>query len=218
MYSTFLSLHQNAGTCTCSITRIHLGTLLNACRRLTGRRRNCLIKMLFLFSLCTESIKVYTITAEPLMSHELFSIVFKILLPFWALSVQGSRLILPTGRTFATNFLSWLHKDIIWSHLFLIQHLINQCMLMNFYHSYMDICSTFNPFFFISISFDLHFVNREFLFSCPFTFTFKFPILVSDLTRKENCLFCLYLYTFHFLRLKQKMDLLVFLIKKHNYK
>ncbi len=31
-----------------------------------------------------------------------------------------------------------------------------------------------------------------------------------------NCLFCLYLYTFHFLRLKQKMDSLVFLIKKHN--
>ncbi len=46
--------------------------------------------------------------------------------------VQGSRLILPT------NFLSWSHKHIIWSQiilLFLIQHLINQCMLMNFYHS-----------------------------------------------------------------------------------
>ncbi len=35
-------------------------------------------------------------------------------------------------------------------------------------------------------------------------------------TRKDNGLFCLYLYTFHFLRLKQKMDLLLFLIKKHN--
>ncbi len=34
--------------------------------------------------------------------------------------------------------------------------------------------------------------------------------------KKDNCLFCLYLYTFHFLRLKQKMDSLLFLIKKHN--
>ncbi len=33
---------------------------------------------------------------------------------------------------------------------------------------------------------------------------------------KYNGLFCLYLYTFHFLRLKQKTDSLVFLIKKHN--
>ncbi len=31
------------------------------------------------------------------------------------LLVQGSRLILPTGRTCVTNFLSWLHKHIIWS-------------------------------------------------------------------------------------------------------
>ncbi len=32
---------------------------------------------------------------------------------------QGSRLILPTGRSFATNFLSWSHKHIIWSQFFL---------------------------------------------------------------------------------------------------
>ncbi len=38
---------------------------------------------------------------------------------------QGFRLIFPTGRTFATNFLSW-------SHFFLIQYLINKCMLINF--------------------------------------------------------------------------------------
>ncbi len=48
---------------------------------------------------------------------------------------QGSRLILPTGRTCATNFLSWSHEYIIWSQFFLMQHLINQCMLMNFYQS-----------------------------------------------------------------------------------
>ncbi len=30
------------------------------------------------------------------------------------------------------------------------------------------------------------------------------------------CLFCLHLFTFHFLRLKQKIDYLLFLIKKHN--
>ncbi len=31
---------------------------------------------------------------------------------------QGSRLILPTGRTCATNFLSWSHEHIIWSQFF----------------------------------------------------------------------------------------------------
>ncbi len=48
--------------------------------------------------------------------------------------VQGSRL---TGRTFATNFLSWSNKHIIWSQLifFMMQDLINQCMLINLYHS-----------------------------------------------------------------------------------
>ncbi len=28
--------------------------------------------------------------------------------------LQGSRLILPTGLTCATNFLSWSHQHIIW--------------------------------------------------------------------------------------------------------
>ncbi len=68
------------------------------------------------------------------------------------------------------------------------------------------------PFFFISIICDLNFVTGISLFA----FTFKFTILVSHFTRKDNGLFCLYLYTFHFLRLKQKMDSLLFLIKKHN--
>ncbi len=47
---------------------------------------------------------------------------------------QGSRIILPTGHSFATSFLSWSHKHIIWSQFlfFLLQHGINQCMLMNF--------------------------------------------------------------------------------------
>ncbi len=31
---------------------------------------------------------------------------------------QGSRLILPTGRSFATNLLSWSHEHIIWSQFF----------------------------------------------------------------------------------------------------
>ncbi len=66
--------------------------------------------------------------------------------------------------------------------------------------------------FFISIICDLNFVT-----GIPFfTLTFKFVILVSRFTRKYICLLCLYLYTFHFLRLKQKMDSLLFLIKKHN--
>ncbi len=37
----------------------------------------------------------------------------------WSKVIQGSRLILPTGRTFATNFLSWSLEHIIWSHFFL---------------------------------------------------------------------------------------------------
>ncbi len=45
---------------------------------------------------------------------------------------QGSRLILPTGRSFATKFLSWLHEHIIWSqfYLFILCYniwLINAC-------------------------------------------------------------------------------------------
>ncbi len=54
------------------------------------------------------------------------------------------------------------------------------------------------------------------------SFCFHFHDLESEkkitfaLQENKNCLFCLYLYTFHFLRLKQKMDSLVFLIKKHN--
>ncbi len=35
---------------------------------------------------------------------------------------------------------------------------------------------------------------------------------------QENIIVCFaYIYTFHFLRLKENMDLLLFLIKKHNY-
>ncbi len=54
------------------------------------------------------------------------------------------------------------------------------------------------------------------------SFCFHFHDLESEkkitfaLQENKNCLFCLYLYTFHFLRLKQKMDSLLFLIKKHN--
>ncbi len=33
---------------------------------------------------------------------------------------HGSRLILPTGRSFVTNFLSWSHEHIILSNLFFI--------------------------------------------------------------------------------------------------
>ncbi len=39
---------------------------------------------------------------------------------------------------------------------------------------------------------------------------------VQHSTRSDTSLFCLYLYTFHFLWLKQKMDSLLFVIKKHN--
>ncbi len=42
------------------------------------------------------------------------------------------------------------------------------------------------------------------------------PSLVSRLVSWDKCLITPLLYTFHFLRLKQKMDSLLFLIKKHN--
>ncbi len=61
------------------------------------------------------------------------SIVFNVLLI--PNPEQGSGLIFPTRLMFGTNFLSWLHEHIIWLLFFLILHLINQCMLMNFYHS-----------------------------------------------------------------------------------
>ncbi len=66
--------------------------------------------------------------------------------------------------------------------------------------------------FFISIICDLN-CEQEFLFSCAFTF--KFAILVSALQEKIIVGFA-YLYTFYFLRIKQKIDSLLFLIKKHN--
>ncbi len=34
--------------------------------------------------------------------------------------IQGSRLILPTGHTCVTNFLSWSHEHIIWSQIIII--------------------------------------------------------------------------------------------------
>ncbi len=82
-------------------------------------------------------------------------------------------------------------------------------------YSYM-VMKVFNiqPVIFHQYNLWFKFCEQEFLFSCAFTF--KFTILVSRFTRKDNCLFCLYLYTFYFLRLKQKMDSLLFLIKKHN--
>ncbi len=120
------------------------------------------------------------------------------------------------------NFLSWSHEHMIWSQFFLFIFLYNIWLINACWWTFMIVYSymvtkVFNiqPFFFISIICDLYFVNRNssFLFCA---FTFKFTILVSRFTRKDNCLFCLYLYTFHFLRLKQKMDSLLFLIKKHN--
>ncbi len=67
--------------------------------------------------------------------------------------------------------------------------------------------------------------EQEFLFSSAFTFTFKLwkykslslSILVSRLQEKIIVCFA-YIYTsFTFLWLKQNMDPLLFLIKKHNY-
>ncbi len=53
---------------------------------------------------------------------------------------QGSRLILPTGRTCATNFLSWSHEHIIRSQFFFWYNIwsINACLLtFIIFYSYM---------------------------------------------------------------------------------
>ncbi len=78
-------------------------------------------------------------------------------------SVQGSRLILPTGRTCATNFLSWSHVHIIWSQIILffwyIWLIIACWWTFIIVYSYM-VTKVFNiqPFF-ISIICDLNFVT-----------------------------------------------------------
>ncbi len=51
-------LCQNTASCVSSITCMRRATPVNARRRLTRKRRNCWIKSLFLFSLCTKSIRV----------------------------------------------------------------------------------------------------------------------------------------------------------------
>ncbi len=48
----------NTGSCISSITRMRRGTLVNARQRLTRKKRNCWIKSLFLFPLCTKNILV----------------------------------------------------------------------------------------------------------------------------------------------------------------
>ncbi len=75
---------------------------------------------------------------------------------------------------------------------FLIQHLINKCMLMNLY----IVTKVFNI---KPVLFHQYYLWFKLWTGIPFfAFTFKFAILVSRFTRKDNCLFCFYLYTFHF--------------------
>ncbi len=131
---------------------------------------------------------------------------------------QGSRLILPTS---ATNFLSWSHEHIIWSQFFIYLFIWDNIWLINacwwtfiIVYSYM-VTKVFNiqPVLFHQYYLWFKFCDRNSPFVC---FHFQIHDLGVSFTRKDNCLFCLYLYTFHFLRLKQKMDSLLFLIKKHN--
>ncbi len=55
--------------------------------RLTGKRRNCWIKSLFLFSLCTKSIHVSSLNYG-WTSDVTWTILTVSLLPFWALNVS----------------------------------------------------------------------------------------------------------------------------------
>ncbi len=81
---------------------------------------------------------------------------------------QGSRLILPTVRSFATNFLSWSHEHIIWSQFIIMfffattfDYSMHADETFIIVYSYM-VTKVFNiqPFF-ISIVCDLNFVNRN---------------------------------------------------------
>ncbi len=126
-------------------------------------------------------------------------VLFFIYMQVWK-SVQGSRLILPTGRTCATNFLSWSHVHIIWSQIILFVWyiwLIIACW-WNFImlYSYM-VTKVFNiqPFF-ISIICDLNFVTGEFLFRA---------------LSLSNSRSWVSRFTFHFLRLKQNDGFIVIL-------
>ncbi len=96
---------------------------------------------------------------------------------------------------------------------FFIQHLINQCMLINFYHSLVTKVFNIQHVHYLW----LKYFEQEFLFSCTFTFTFKFMILVSHFTRKDNGLFCLNLHLSLF-KTKTKINLgLQQLIDKIDY-
>ncbi len=66
-------LHQNAGSCVSSITRMRPDTLVNARWRKTRKRRYCWIKSFFCF-LCAQKVflLLHKIKVEPLMSHGLF--------------------------------------------------------------------------------------------------------------------------------------------------
>ncbi len=89
-----------------------------------------------------------------------------------SITVQGSRLILPTGRSFVTNFLSWSHEHIIWSQFLFFCYniwLINACWWTYIIvYSYM-VRKVFNiqPVLFHQY---LWFkFCEQFLFSCAFT-------------------------------------------------
>ncbi len=54
--SSLLVYDSKASSCISSTTHMHHGTLMNVQRRLTRKRGNCWIKLLFLFSLCTKGL------------------------------------------------------------------------------------------------------------------------------------------------------------------
>ncbi len=118
----------------------------------------------------------------------------------WKQVMQGSRPILPTGLTFATNFLSWSHEHIIlWHFFFLMQHLINQCMLMKLHHSllvyvYKSVKNSTRSFLSVLFVF-FKFCEQEFLFLCTLTFTFA---IWCHVLQKKIIVCFAYIYTFHF--------------------
>ncbi len=105
--------------------------------------------------------------------------------------VQGSRLIFPTGHTFATNFLSWSHELIIWLHLFMFFDniwLINACWwTFIIVYSYV-VTKLFNiqpVLFYYSIICDLNFVNRNSFFP-PLSFVNNLISVIKSEVKTVN--------------------------------
>ncbi len=86
-------------------THMHRGTLVNVCRILTRKRRNCWIKLLFLFSLSTK--KYYSQSFITLRLNVTWTFLTMSLLPFWALNFSVVLLSMESQKSL------WFHPKYL---------------------------------------------------------------------------------------------------------